>query len=89
MYKTKILSTVHNSLGFGVLLFQDRSVGIGALSKHLEVRQKKIVKVMVQLIRINFSGSKIRAQNIGRKLGQGSTHPSPNLGARLIITVVM
>ena len=82
MCKTKISSTVHNLLGCVVLSLQDRSVAIKALPKQLEVRQKEIVKLMVQLIPINFSGSKIRAQNIGRKLMQGSTPPLPPLSAR-------
>ena len=75
-HKTKILSTVHNLLDCVVLLFQNRSVANGTLSKQLEVRQKDVVKLMVHLIPINFSDSKIRAQNIDQKLGQGST-PSP------------
>ena len=64
MYKTKILSMVHNLLGCDVFLFQNRSLAIGALSKQLEVGQKEIEKLMVQLIPINFSGCTIRAQNI-------------------------
>ena len=40
MCKTKILSIVHNLLGCNVLLFQDRSVAIGALSKQLEFAGK-------------------------------------------------
>ena len=68
---------VHNLLGCNVLLFQDRSLAIGALSKQLEISQKKNGKLMVKLIPFNFSNSKIRAQNIGRKLGQGSTTPLP------------
>ena len=64
---------VHNLVGCDVLLFQDRSVTIGALSKQLEIKQKDIAKLMVQLIPVNFSGSQIRAQNIVRKLEHGST----------------
>ena len=62
MCKTKVLSTVHNFLGCDVLLFQDRSVAIGALSKQLEVRQKEIVKLMVPLKTVKL-GHKMLPEN--------------------------
>ena len=87
MYKTKILSTVHNLLGCHVFLFQNWSVAIGVLSKKLEVRQKEIVKLMVQLKPINFSGSTIRAQNIVPRLGQESTRCAPASNERLPLSL--
>ena len=47
------------------------------MSKHLKVGQQEILKLMVQLVPINLSGSKSRAQNVARKLGKGSTDLPP------------
>ena len=78
---------MHNLLGCDVLLFQNRSIAIGAISKHLEVIQHEIVKLMVQLKPSNQLGSKSRAQNVLQKLGQGRTPSPPPLGARLLSTI--
>lgn len=49
------------------------------ISKHLEVGQEEIIKLMIQLMLVNQLGSKIRAQNVARKLGQGGIpYPLPS-----------